>query len=381
MPDPARTIKPGDDADLGSGAGGTKMLGGTVPAPMVPVVPIPPALIPEAITAGWLAAVLRANGCDGSLTLSNIRLTRIGRSEGFSGCRIDRIEYDASHPAPRTLIVKQSPRAPDLCRRLAPANHREIAFYAGAGPGLPVPRCLFAGNDRNSGQTILILEDFGEWVGVPFGRGLSGNTAALAVAALARVHVQEWGKGAPDPVSELPEFPFATLWPDYMNRLRHLIPDVVLPDRLRALGDHIAAHPSLLCPTDGPLTRVHRDAQADNLRFGPQGAVILDWQMTGYGPGARDVGYLLISSLRPATRRRHETALLQGYLAALGPLGRGIDLHRHYRASVAGKLWMTVGATMLFDNDSPAKRAWRRTDLLRLIAFCDDHALTPAMLG
>ena len=45
---------------------------------------------------------------------------------------------------------------------------------------------------------------------------------------------------------------------------------------------------------------------------------------------------------------------------------------------MVAKLNVSVMATVLLDNSSPAKRAWRRADLLRLMAFCEDHALTPA---
>jgi len=89
--------------------------------------------------------------------------------------------------------------------------------------------------------------------------------------------------------------------------------------------------------------------------------------------GAGVVGYLMISSLAPALRRQHERALVdldQTALDARAVPGNDTD---GYVPAAAGKLWITVAATLQYDNASPAKQRWRRTDLERLAAFCADH--------
>jgi hypothetical protein len=45
--------------------------------------------------------------------------------------------------------------------------------------------------------------------------------------------------------------------------------------------------------------------------------------------------------------------------------------------AAALKLAMSVMATLRLCNDGPARRAWRRADLMRLIAYCEDHRITP----
>ncbi len=50
-----------------------------------------------------------------------------------------------------------------------------------------------------------------------------------------------------------------------------------------------------------------------------------------------------------------------------------------YRLAVVGKLFITVGATVLVDNSTPHKRAYHQADLQRLLAFCDDHAVAELM--
>ena len=86
------------------------------------------------------------------------------------------------------------------------------------------------------------------------------------------------------------------------------------------------------------------------------------------------MGYLLISSLAPALRRQHERRLIEIWRAALAERGVTTEPdHDGYLRAAAGKLWITVAATLQYDNASPAKQRWRRTDLERLAAFCVDH--------
>ena len=43
--------------------------------------------------------------------------------------------------------------------------------------------------------------------------------------------------------------------------------------------------------------------------------------------------------------------------------------------AAVGKLFITVAATVLLDNSSAHRRAWRWADLQRLVAFIEDHAV------
>ena len=85
----------------------------------------------------------------------------------------------------------------------------------------------------------------------------------------------------------------------------------------------------------------------------------------------------MISSLPPAQRRDAEEALLRTYHTSL--LQAGIADYSYgqcwsdYQLAVLSKLTGTVIATVLIDNSSPHRRAWRRADLQRLLAFCQDH--------
>ena len=335
-------------------------------------------ILPEDITPAWLQ---QSGAVDGPM--SGISATRIGQDEGFSGCRLYRLALDGQAVS---LVAKMSPADPVRATRMAAANAREVAFYAAQGqaPDLPIPRCRLARHDAASGASLLILQDLGGDRAVSFAAGLGVRDAGLALRALGTLHARGWDGDAHHDGGNLQQsHPFHTLWPAYLD---HIGP--ALPPALRALGDRIAADPEAACAKmngTGPQTRLHGDPQADNLRFGDGAegpmARLIDWQMTGRGAAIADVGYLLISSLSPTLRRANEADLIALWRVSLAARGVQADPgHDGYLLAAARKLWVTVVATLGYDNASPVKQAWRRTDLARLAAFCADH--DPArMLG
>jgi hypothetical protein len=75
---------------------------------------------------------------------------------------------------------------------------------------------------------------------------------------------------------------------------------------------------------------VHGDYRLDNLMFpddGSPGACALDWQTLSLALPARDVAYLVATSLPAEARRAHEDDLVAAYHAALVESGvEGYDL-------------------------------------------------------
>ena len=130
------------------------------------------------------------------------------------------------------------------------------------------------------------------------------------------------------------------------------------------------------------MTLLHRDVQVDNILLHDDGVSLLDWQFVGKGRGAYDLAYFLISSLDPNLRRAHEKALVKRYVMALSQDDYGFErCWADYILGVFGKINVTVIATVLLDNAGSHKQAWRRADLDRLAAFCDDHAGSLKALG
>lgn len=340
----------------------------------------------DAITPEWLGAAL-------GRPVTTCSVQRIGENESFTGGSLFRLTVRfGSGDGPASLVAKLSPKRPELRAALASANQREVQFYTdlAAIRNLPVPRCYYADFDPDSGASVTLVEDFPQARSVSFMHGCSATDAAAVVSAMAHVHGTFWRSSDLDQLngpSLLEEFDFPAAWDGYAECLALIVPDVTLPDHFHALGDFLAQNGRKVfghLQDSGPHTCIHRDLQVDNVLFGEQGPVLLDWQFMGRGKGAYDLGYFLISSLDPIVRRRVENTLIGNYCAAL--IAQGVsdyplaDCRRDYVMSVAGKILLSVIATVRFDNSTPHKREWRRVDLQRLLAFCEDHKITPDSL-
>ena len=350
---------------------------------------------PGAITAQWLTAALQAGKTVTSSSATAASLSRIGEDEGFTGgsLYLARLSYDHPEPgAPTTLVAKLSPCDPETRAIMRVANGREVDFYQTLAQDitLPVPRCYYAGCDRETGASILLLQDLSGHRSVPFIKGCGAADARRVIEALAEIHAKWWDNPALKALNGaaiLDEFRFGKLWPRYPETLKTLLHDIDLPDSFLKLGHHIASNEADVFKgllETAPITCLHRDVQIDNVMFAPAngggGAILLDWQISGKGRGAYDVGYFLISSIEPAQRRNWERGLVAHYHAEL--LQRGVTGYSlaqcwtDYLQSVAGKLLLTVAATVLLDNSSAHKKAWRAADLKRLLAFCKDHRIS-----
>lgn len=338
--------------------------------------PIP--LGPDEITADWLGHAL-------GHPVASVTLSRIGEDEGFTGGGLFRLGLAGGG----SLIAKLSPANPRMRATFARANAREVGFYTRFARGLPVPDCVYGACDPVSGASILLLQDLGQMRAGVFVDGLGVNDARAMLHALAKMHAAWWRApelAALTGAEAVDEFSFAETWAAYPQAVAQLLPGARLPKAFLTLGSHVAAHSMQVFGAllnEGPLTLLHRDCQVDNVVFDAAGnALILDWQFMGKGRGTYDVSYCLISSLPVPLRRRYERDLVAYYHDEL--IRRGVTGYdaaqcwNDYRRAVISKLCVNVVATVLLDNTSPAKQAWRRADLDRLLAFCQDHALTPA---
>ncbi len=333
---------------------------------------------PDDLTSDWLSAAL-------GQPVERVAVTRIGEDQGFTGGGLYRLAMPG-----RSLVAKLSPVDPAMRARFAIANAREVTFYTDWSKGLPVPRVHYGAFDRDTGASVLLLDDLGDARSVPFVEGLWPRDVASVMAAFAKVHAAWWNApalGTLNGAAFLDEFTLSGPWPAYPGAVAKMLPDVVLPPEFLALGDYAAAHEAEILhhlKEQGPLTVLHRDPQVDNILFAEDGsALLIDWQVFGKGRGTWDLAYFLISSVPSVRRRKHERAWLETYHAAL--VDHGVDGYtladcwRDYQRSVMAKLFLTVVATVELDNSTPHKRAYRRADLARLLAFVKDHALTPAI--
>ncbi|MCE4266308.1 phosphotransferase [Rhodococcus globerulus] len=71
----------------------------------------------------------------------------------------------------------------------------------------------------------------------------------------------------------------------------------------------------------GPNSLVHHDFRVDNLLFGPNEVVAIDWQTIGWGPVMFDFAYLVGTSLEVESRRKLERDLVRRHVHDLQELG------------------------------------------------------------
>lgn len=82
----------------------------------------------------------------------------------------------------------------------------------------------------------------------------------------------------------------------------------------------------------GPVSLVHHDYRIDNMLFGPDRVVVLDWQTVGWGTPAFDLAYVLATSLDPETRVAVEQDVVSRHVDDLASRGVRVDIARMWRA-------------------------------------------------
>ena len=281
------------------------------------------------LTARWLTQRLSDCGVLGRDQVSEVSLEPIGEGRGFVGqlfrCHLT---YQPNlNAGPRTVIAKL---ASDDAERRALFQEfglyeREVQFYRELARETPVPtpRCYFAGIEKESGGSVILLEDLAPSIpGDPIG-GCSPEQAADAIRLIAPMHIRWWrdpqltGRfSIPRPNVESTrrrvESHFEEAWSEFSRRHGKHLPRELL--RLgRRLGQHL---PTILDRLSSPpLTLVHGDYQLGNIFYGSDGQIraVADWQVIVRARGIMDVSYLLVRSLDPEARRANEVRLVEDY--------------------------------------------------------------------
>jgi len=204
--------------------------------------------------------------------------------------------------------------------------------------------------DQETKHFVLVMEDLKDAQSRDQVMGSTPELTHKAVMALAKLHAKYWGKvDGPDldwmmdfrnqDMASMVTMSYTAGLPLVLKQL----PDSFPGDTLKIaedLGPKI--NKIMQDPTDGPRTVVHGDFRTDNLMFGQKpGApelTVVDWQISGRGLGAFDVGYHTSQSLPVEVRRKIEKDLLKDYHKAL--LDNGVegypfdDCWEHYRISI-----------------------------------------------
>lgn len=224
-------------------------------------------------------------------------------------------------------------------------SRAEVGFYAELCDQVPIvtPQC-YAANHRRRGF-IVVLEDLTE-SGAALRSStdtLSTDEAASLLGSLAAMHRQWWGRTeshpwlARNPRRELklgallsPSLCRLGLW-----RVGSAVPEPLLKPISRYARNRRAAQAAM---SAGPTTLIHNDCHPGNQFVAADGRPgLIDWQLCRSGPWARDVAYLLATSMDPETRHRAERDLLADYLNQLGPV-----------APTVGEAWLAYRRNVVY---------------------------------
>ena len=297
-------------------------------------------------------------------TIGTVESERIG--VGLLGTNIrcsfnNKPNFSSPADPPASVVVKlpsedEQSRATGIALRI---YEREVGFYReiASTVRIRVPHCFHHRIDVATGDFVLVLEDCtaaqpGDQI-----EGCTLEAAETALVALADLHWPRWN----DPslhqiewISRRTEESAAFTAQLFQMFLPKFLEDFaeVLSDSDRTLMETLAeVMPRWLAngPTDMCVT--HGDYRLDNLLFGPDYVVALDWQTVGHGAGVSDASYFIGGGLEPGLRRLHERELVATYHSALTRKGVSLsfdDCWEQYRwFSPAGLFTCVVASSVV----------------------------------
>jgi hypothetical protein len=287
---------------------------------------------PHDLTVDWLVTAFERTGRDG-VDVRAVEVTPIGTGQTGATYRLA-VDYARPPPdLPPTFVVKLPSQDPTVRATVAAGCLAEVAFYNTIAPTvrLPLPTCYLAEVADGGASFVLLLSDLAPMTQGDQLAGCSPAAVRTAALALAGLHGPLWcdpdlltnpaavmGKADEGAARGLADIG-RTATDMFLDRLG---PRLTADDRatLEAYADHI--HDWLLLHPDR-FSLLHGDYRLDNLMFSPdeRSVAVVDWQTLAVGLPARDLAYLVSTSLPVDERRAHEADLVGAYHDALGEHG------------------------------------------------------------
>jgi hypothetical protein len=278
---------------------------------------------PDDVDPGWMTTVLAAAGTPrpvGSLRHEPVGVGLMARSHRFT--------LDHTDGSTSTVVIKFP--SSDLGTRSlgASAYAKEVGFYLDVAATVHggLARCLHAASNDDGSDFVLVLEDLAPRRPGDQLVGCDIDVAEIAVANLARLHGSTWHREAladlewtsSGAVSGLADI-MGVVHGAFADRFAGLLDAATLPVMAR-----FAERIEVWLERE-PSTRalVHGDYRLDNLLFGDEDVVAVDWQTVDYRSPMRDLAYFCGNSLTVETRRDVEQDLLHHYLGVLA--SEGVD--------------------------------------------------------
>ncbi len=149
------------------------------------------------ITALWLAGALADHFGIAESDIQAATFDRLGEADSVTGTVLRaRLRYrDAGTSGPRSVIVKL-PRTQETRTAVNNAMYsREVEFYRRLAPGIgmSIPHAYYSAVDADSGDYVLVLEDFPTLRAGKNEDGASASEARVLLAEMAALHARWWG--------------------------------------------------------------------------------------------------------------------------------------------------------------------------------------------
>lgn len=310
------------------------------------------------LTPEWCTLVL--DDSTGGARVTSVRTEPVGTGQVADTVRLH-LGYEPDGAGPPTVVAKVT-SASEQSRAAARATRTyevEAAFYRDLAPVLPVrsPRCYHAAHDPDTDGYAVVMEDLAPAVPGDQLAGCSVDDAAAALRELPLLHAPRWGDPTLEELSWLhgPSEErvqgfvalVGAVSDGFLDRYAAALdPDVV--ELVARFVPRLAAH--LRTGLEGPATVTHGDFRLDNLLFGGDRVVVVDWQTVARGPGLSDLAYFLGAGLVVEDRRAHERDLVGQYRDQMVSLGVELDASAvwdGYRRHTFSGLLMAIIASML----------------------------------
>ena len=252
---------------------------------------------PDQLGIEWLSNVLGTR-------VHSFDISPLGEGVGILGL-VMRIHLTAEQFAP-TLIAKFPSPYPEN-RQLTDTYNlyfREYVFYTQLADQVPIrtPVCHHADFDHTNNDFILLLEDLqGYRLGDQI-QGCSADEARLVVDSLADLHKATW---QPEGYQDLEKHNseaqiqgmtagFSAGWPVVAEKFPHLI-DKATFDTFARLPEKVEPLVNGFC--EPPLCVAHGDVRLDNIFFGENEIVLVDFQAICRSAPEHDLAYFLTHNL------------------------------------------------------------------------------------
>ena len=279
---------------------------------------------PDEITNEWLTDVQRGSGRLEAAFVVNHSIKPLAIGIGSANIVRITLEYDfpedgaLSSMIAKFVSIQKIPHA----EKLKDFYDREVKFYKhlGSNSGISTPQCLYAEIDKQSGDSLLLMEDMSKCrVG-----DLSGKLedVEIAIKNIARFHAKWWN------CNQLSKLPWGILFSSASGKNEGLFKTFLdsllqvkkiygnkIPETFCLVADRLQ-NIEVSIFTDDSQTLVHGDYHPGNIFFQSNNEgrfAVFDWEAVHNGCAGEDLVRIITLGLTQEQRELYQNSLVKLY--------------------------------------------------------------------